>query len=1434
MRKNVLLTFLVMLFATVLNASAADLNWTTVPANGSTVRVLESIQVKFDGATAVNLSDEALDGWVTATLDGEEAKIPIMGRNGAMSMRGITLTSGTYVLNLHEGLFDVTMTGGEVYSSPAMTLSWVIDPNAVVHHDVAVTYTPAAGAEVYAIEKVKLDFVSDDLTEVAFGSKVSPDGFTVTAGGVVYKYGTDFTEGDDATEMVFKTPVTALGQATVNVAEGFYDITFNDDMVQPSPACEWSFSVVEKPWDPELTLNTVPSLNQQIPELTRIKVDFAGNGLTGVSLGSAAGADGFVVTLGSKTYKYGTDFTQGSDVTEMLFSTPVTTKGYPKISIAEGFYELTFDNGEKMPSPATEWTCQIIGKTTVPVISPAEGDIFDGSLLENVVLTMASDDITLGNVSTTLNKVYLYKVAADGSLTQITLYNGKKTDSKTATFTAKTIPETWEPGDYRFVISKAGAMTMTQNGAQVTLGKMEWNWTLKEEVKLPAISPAAGEISNPSLFQTVTLTMPESDMVVGSVSTSLKKVYLYKVAADGTLTQITLYNGKKDSSNKQLAIFTAKSMPESWEDGHYRFYVTKGAMTVTQNGVKVFDDNLEYDFDLVQGAVVTPEVKWTSTPAAGAKVETLSEFSVAFEGVSGATQAADSGVTLTHGNKTLTLNNGITAAANVTTMLLDTPLTTAGEVTVTVAAGFYDLTLSDGSKQASPEMKWTFTVEGLPMPEVKYTTTPAAGEQLNGLEQFSVSFSDATDIKIADTQAGVTLKYGDKVLTYGNGLRASDNDVTAILLDTPLKQTCSVEVTVGAGFYSMTLDNVTVPSPEIKWSFTVKEVAEGEPVWVPVQNTAELETLEGKDLVIGWFYNGVFRRDPVEEAPGLQKIAPPIDNGKMSCLVMNNTQTIGGGGLIGYRGTDAAAPVLGDNDELLGLVSLPEGTAFVNISKTDKGYTIWNNNCETPGYLCPMEDMNTNRNFLNTSQTPWYNSISISDGVASVSEKTREDKNILSAIAIWSLVDESLNQTVFQYVSQSLDLGGMVILVRKSDKANITIEADPQSGSVIDAPQQPAEGKDLGEIEVKFSFRGADSAVYDSDAALTLSATFDGEPLAADRIVCDNASPATVKFYLPVNKEGKLNVVVPEGWYRLTAGTETYPSPKLNYELELKQVLNVLDLKIGLTPESGSIVSSISMIEVIMPDNVASCEINPDMFALDAEPMTATIDGVPAALPIMVDPTHFRYRPEYNTPGTYELTLSEGLYIITLNDGSRGLSPAVSTTLTVDPASLVLDVTYTTTPANRATVDGELKSFSVRFDGVEEYVLGPEANAEGLVVSIGDKTLHYGSGFSAAEDVCVMMFDEPQKAEDTTVIIDIKEGFYMLTTEDGTMGRSPAVHFSFTLTDSNALTDILGDEFNGSVYTLDGVCVLRNADKSDIKNLTPGLYVIGGKVFMIR
>ena len=85
MRKNYVLALLVAFLVPWLSARADDLNWSAIPADGSTVRMLETVQIQFENATKISISDNAEDGWITATLNDNDVQNPTVGKDGMLT-----------------------------------------------------------------------------------------------------------------------------------------------------------------------------------------------------------------------------------------------------------------------------------------------------------------------------------------------------------------------------------------------------------------------------------------------------------------------------------------------------------------------------------------------------------------------------------------------------------------------------------------------------------------------------------------------------------------------------------------------------------------------------------------------------------------------------------------------------------------------------------------------------------------------------------------------------------------------------------------------------------------------------------------------------------------------------------------------------------------------------------------------------------------------------------------------------------------------------------------------------------------------------------------------------------------------------------------------------------------------------------------------------
>jgi hypothetical protein len=81
--------------------------------------------------------------------------------------------------------------------------------------------------------------------------------------------------------------------------------------------------------------------------------------------------------------------------------------------------------------------------------------------------------------------------------------------------------------------------------------------------------------------------------------------------------------------------------------------------------------------------------------------------------------------------------------------------------------------------------------------------------------------------------------------------------------------------------------------------------------------------------------------------------------------------------------------------------------------------------------------------------------------------------------------------------------------------------------------------------------------------------------------------------------------------------------------------------------------------------------------------------------------------------------------------------------------------------------------------------------------------------------------------------LTIPEGVITILDNDGISGPVKETTFDYNV-ESVSVEDIFAEASSSDVYTLDGVCVLRNANADDIKVLEKGIYIINGCKVVIR
>ncbi len=196
-------------------------------------------------------------------------------------------------------------------------------------------------------------------------------------------------------------------------------------------------------------------------------------------------------------------------------------------------------------------------------------------------------------------------------------------------------------------------------------------------------------------------------------------------------------------------------------------------------------------------------------------------------------------------------------------------------------------------------------------------------------------------------------------------------------------------------------------------------------------------------------------------------------------------------------------------------------------------------------------------------------------------------------------------------------------------------------------------------------------------------------------------------------------------------------------------------------------------------------------------------------------------------PGTYTLTVPAG--VINNNEGND-YNPELTYTYTIAGSTAGGNfIPVSITPAEGEVK--ELSKFVLTFDAWAGELDNTEKvavlkNAEGNEVAIG--SIAYNDDDYCSVDVTLNQ-------------VVVAPGTYTLIVPAGVINNNegndynPELTYTFIITDGTGIESVIGEQAtNVTVYTINGVRVLHNADKAELKQLKPGIYVINGKKVYIR
>lgn len=207
-------------------------------------------------------------------------------------------------------------------------------------------------------------------------------------------------------------------------------------------------------------------------------------------------------------------------------------------------------------------------------------------------------------------------------------------------------------------------------------------------------------------------------------------------------------------------------------------------------------------------------------------------------------------------------------------------------------------------------------------------------------------------------------------------------------------------------------------------------------------------------------------------------------------------------------------------------------------------------------------------------------------------------------------------------------------------------------------------------------------------------------------------------------------------------------------------------------------------------------------------------------------------------PGNYELSIKDGVFYYGDDIETAEKLPAMSAKYVIDGTPIVLS------PASGETLEeievinvNFITDQDVEFAGIKDprAILLTNVETEEVYTLAGDPVQ---VGRTENEGITYMMRFVAE-GEDEAAIIRTA-GTYVLTINEGAFligeEHSPALEATYIVVDTTTgVSEVLGEEASEyNVYTVNGVQVLKNADKNAVNALPAGLYIINGKKVIVK
>lgn len=457
---------------------------------------------------------------------------------------------------------------------------------------------------------------------------------------------------------------------------------------------------------------------------------------------------------------------------------------------------------------------------------------------------------------------------------------------------------------------------------------------------------------------------------------------------------------------------------------------------------------------------------------------------------------------------------------------------------------------------------------------------------------------------------------------------------------------------------------------------------------------------------------------------------------------------------------------------------VPASAAILRVEKVGSDWAIRQTNGTTPGYLTPTS---TTYRTIGTTSTPTpmsFHFMTATDvenskdnagktafitGSAVITAKNQSDKNILG---IFKNGVNGVAVPTFQFCDQNDQPVSFYVDSKATGTDFVNWTTDPKNGAIV------------SELEtITFTFEGCTKIDFSDDATLDdIVLSRNGENVSGFSTNMRGlvfgisfrgaAAPTAPGIYTLNIKAGTFDFYMADG--------SKQPSPEIITTVQIAGV----EPTFTFSPANNSNVNEISSFTLEF-GNVADWDLGADA---DLDMFVAKRDGMVISSPNCRwsgNPLPFSYRDALTEGGTYTFEWAAGMFELTLEDGSKTASPAITYTLNIAKSNAPTE--FEADPANGSTVKS-LEEFSISFP----YATTAEIsnNASHKISKEGSDYDFTGSFTLSTSDNKTFTFrHQPQIDEESRTLTD---GKYFITFTEGSFlingsEKSPEMNLAYTV-----------------------------------------------------